>query len=97
MRWAIAPRAKLQRRDNDQSMIMVKTLLRMKHAGNFDITVRGFFKHAIEPVVKSCRAARASCFCPFGFNNMAASAGLKDSALNADSMTEMTMVSANCW
>ncbi len=32
-----------------------------------------------------------------GFSSIAASAGESDSALNAESRTEMAMVSANCW
>src|SRR3984957_1176333 len=33
----------------------------------------------------------------FGFSNSAASAGLSVSALNADKITEIAMVTANCW
>src|SRR6202453_1509782 len=41
--------------------------------------------------------ARGPLFSVFGFSRSAHSAGLSESALNAENRTEMAMVTANCW
>ena len=50
---------------------------------------------AVEPVEEASQQARG--FPSFGFSSSAASAGLSVSALNADRITEIAMVTANCW
>ena len=43
------------------------------------------------------KRASKPLLCTFGFRRSAASAGLSDRALNAERITEMAMVAANCW
>jgi hypothetical protein len=50
-------------------------------------------EHPVEPAKNLPSSPLLSTF---GFSISAASAGLSDSALNADRITEMAMVTANC-
>ena len=44
-----------------------------------------------------CSSPFAFCFYLVGFNNKVQSAGVNDKAMNADIITDMAMVMANCW
>ena len=68
--------------------------LRISAAADADIAIGGPSEHPVEPSEESPNGPRLSLR---GRNSKAASAGLNVKALNAEKITEMAMVTANCW
>ena len=64
-----------------------------QHAAPTHIAIRQPFEQAIEAIEESLQKPRTAVR---GRSSRAASAGLSVSALNADSKTEMAIVTANC-
>ncbi len=60
-----------------------------------DVAVGGAAENAVEPAEES--GQRTVVRLPLGLRSSADSAGLSERALKAEKMTEMAMVSANCW